>query len=117
MFAQIRSYTESLSVGGWTAIYDALEAAYNLITRQAAADPDRITTVVLLTDGANNRGDDLTGFAAFYHRLPPATASAPVFPILFGEARRSEKNAIATLTGWQQPTNRTQKDHSAPMLK
>jgi len=108
VLAQIRSYAESLTPGGWTAIYDSLETAYNIITRQAAADPNRITTIVLLTDGENNRGDNLNAFTAFYHRLPGETASAPVFPILFGEAQAKQMDEIAALTGGQVFDARTQ---------
>ena len=80
VLTQIRSYADSLSPGGWTAIYSALESAYRIIAHQMAADPNRITTIVLLTDGENNRSADLAAFSAFYHSLPEAPASAPVFP-------------------------------------
>ena len=52
--------------------------------------------------------DGLRAFTAFYHRLPPSTASAPVFAILFGEARLAEMKAIAALTGGQVFDGRTQ---------
>jgi Ca-activated chloride channel family protein len=97
--AQIRSDAGNLTAFGWTAIYTALESAYRVITAEAATDPNRITTIVLLTDGENNRGDDLRAFTAFYDRLLPAIAAVPVFPVLFGEARRADMNAIAQLTG------------------
>jgi Ca-activated chloride channel family protein len=106
--AQIRSDVDSLTAGGWTAIYSALETAYTIITKQAAADPNRITTIVLLTDGENNRSDSMRAFTAFYHRLPPAIAAVPVFPVLFGEARRTEMSAIADLTGGYVSDARTQ---------
>jgi Ca-activated chloride channel family protein len=108
VLAQIRAYANTLSAGGWTAIYSALETAYAMIGEQAAADPDRITTIVLLTDGENNLGDDLRAFTAFYHRLPKTIAAVPVFPILFGEAQLAQMQAIATLTGGQVFDARTQ---------
>src|SRR2546429_894145 len=46
----------SASAGGGTAIYDTLVLAYKLIGDRAATDPDRITTIVLLTDGENTTG-------------------------------------------------------------
>jgi len=108
VLAQIRSYVGSLSADGWTTIYQTLETAYDVIAKQAAADPDRITTIVLLTDGENNRGDDLSGFTAFYHRLPPAIAAVPVFPVLLGEAAPAQMKALASLTGGQVFDARTQ---------
>ena len=108
VLAQIRSYAGSLSAGGWTAIYQTLQTAYGIIAKQAAADPDRITTIVLLTDGENDRGDDLTGFTAFYHRLPPGIAAVPVFPVLLGDAALTQMKALASLTGGQVFDARTQ---------
>jgi Ca-activated chloride channel homolog len=108
VLARIRAYADSLTARGWTAIYDALETAYSTAARQAATGPPRLTTIVLLTDGENNRGDGLRAFTAFYHRLPPAIRAIPVFPILFGEARLAQMKAIATLTGGEVFDARTQ---------
>jgi Ca-activated chloride channel homolog len=99
--AQIRSYSDSLTAGGWTAAYDAVEEAYQVIQKQAATDPNRITTIVLLTDGWSNRGATLAQFATFYHRLPGRIASAPVYPILFGQANTAQMQQLAQLTGGQ----------------
>jgi Ca-activated chloride channel family protein len=101
VLAQIHAYADTLSAGGGTAIYSALEAAYTMISQEAAADPDWITTIVLLTDGENNQGDDLHAFTAFYDQMPKSIAVVPVFPILFGEAQLAQMQAIATLTGGQ----------------
>jgi Ca-activated chloride channel family protein len=96
LLQQINSYIRSLRAGGNTAIYDSLVEAYHLMAQQHAADPDRIESIVLLTDGENNTGRDLAGFTAFYHQLPPG--QPPIFSILFGEARKDELDALATLT-------------------
>lgn len=96
---QISRYANGLTTGGWTAIYDSLVAAYSIIRQQAAADPDRINSIVLVTDGENNRGRDFAAFANFYHQLPANQAFVPVFPILFGENNTAEMQKLAQLTG------------------
>jgi Ca-activated chloride channel family protein len=110
ILAQIGAFAADLTVGGDTAIYDALVVAYQVVAQQAATDPDRITTIVLLTDGENNMGRDLVAFTQFYRGLPAETASVPVFPILFGEADTAEMRQLAELTGGQ-----TFDGHSLPL--
>ncbi|MFX8301129.1 hypothetical protein ABTL22_19365, partial [Acinetobacter baumannii] len=59
------------------------------------ANPDRFISIVLLTDGENNRGLRFEDFRAKYEWQTPA----PVFPIVFGEANQSEMQALAAVTG------------------
>ncbi len=96
---QIAAYGNALNAGGNTAIYDSLVDAYTIIAQQAATDPDRINSIVLLTDGENNTGRDFATFSAYYHQLPAGSAAVPVFPILFGENNAAEMNSLAQLTG------------------
>lgn len=98
---KIRDYVSGLRAGGGTAIYDALVEAYRIAGRQAATDPDRITTIVLLTDGRNTTGRGLADFTGYHRRLPPALASVRVFPILFGDGDVAQLTALAHLTGGQ----------------
>jgi Ca-activated chloride channel family protein len=99
--SQIRAVTASLAAGGSTAIYDALAAAYKTIAAREAASPGRLTTIVLLTDGRNTTGRNLAAFTRFYHHLPPAAASVPVFPVLLDPASTAQMQHLATLTGGQ----------------
>lgn len=98
---QIRAYVQSLSAVGDTALYDALIEAYRTIARQTAEDPDRITTVVLLTDGEWNKGSNADAFDAFYRSLGPDVAATPVFPIRYGDNSNAAMDHLATLTGGQ----------------
>lgn len=98
---KIRGYSANLTATGNTALYDALIRAYQTIAQQAAADPDRITTIVLLTDGENNTGSGYPAFEAYYRGLSQDVASAPVFPILYGEANATEMRGLAHITGGQ----------------
>jgi Ca-activated chloride channel family protein len=97
VLGQIRDYIRQLTADGSTAMYDALRAAYKIIATQHAADPDRIESIVLLTDGESNTGLGYTGFAAFYRGLP--AGAPPVFTILFGDAKKTELDQVAQLTG------------------
>ncbi|MEJ2888154.1 VWA domain-containing protein [Actinomycetospora aeridis] len=95
----IATRVRALAAGGNTAVYGSLEAAYRYLDQAAAADPDRLTTVVLLSDGESNRGPRLPEFRAFLAGRPPSTRGVPVFPILFGEAARGEMEQLAAATG------------------
>jgi Ca-activated chloride channel family protein len=93
---RIRSFAQSLSSGGGTAIYDSLEQAFALAKSEAARNEDRFTSIVLMTDGQNTSGAD---FAAFRARYPVLQQGVPVFTVLFGEGRVDEMNQLAQLTG------------------
>lgn len=99
---RIRSFVGGLSAGGGTAIYNCLEQAYRIVGPHTT---DRLTSIVLMTDGENNEGDD---FAAFRAKYPSLQQNVAVFPILFGEGKVDEMNALATLTGGRTFDARTQ---------
>jgi Ca-activated chloride channel family protein len=89
----------ALQAGGDTAIYDSLETAYRIAEQRIAADPDRFTSIVLMTDGENTAGADLTAFRAFAGSRPAALRDVPVFCVLFGESNAEEMAEVARLTG------------------
>ena len=99
-YQALRNYTASLEAHGGTAIYAALETAYVIANQELAREPDRVVTVVLLTDGENTQG---VSYEEFRPRFEAEQASAgqtvPTFPILFGEASSRELDEIARLTG------------------
>jgi uncharacterized protein YegL len=96
--ARIRSYSQGLKATGSTAIYESLEKAYGVIGGEAAHDPDRITSIVLMSDGESNQGASAADFRAWYQRQPASLRQVPVFPILFGETATGEMNGLASLT-------------------
>jgi Ca-activated chloride channel family protein len=99
-YAALRTYAESLQAHGGTAIYSALQTAYTLAQQELAKDPDRLVTVVLLTDGENTRGLSYEDFKEqFEGSQANAVATVRTFPILFGEASSEELDEIARLTG------------------
>ena len=97
--AAIRSYVDVLATGGGTAIYSALEHAYDIVGTKVAADPNRLYSIVLMTDGENNRGTDRDTWKSGFGSLPDNVRSVHVFPILFGDGSRDEMQAIADATG------------------
>ncbi|WP_344418583.1 VWA domain-containing protein [Pseudonocardia ailaonensis] len=96
---RIAADAAGLRPGGQTAIYDALDSAYAVAARQITADPDRFTSIVLMTDGANNTGRDLADFTAGQGARAPALKAVPIFPILFADSDTGEMEQLATLTG------------------
>ncbi|MCD0451877.1 substrate-binding and VWA domain-containing protein [Actinocorallia sp. API 0066] len=94
---RIRRFAEALRVGGGTAIYDSLTSAYEIVKKKVAADPDRFTSIVLMTDGENTQGRDFGDFRGGFAGY--AALDVPVFPVLFGEAKETEMRDLAALTG------------------
>ena len=105
--ARVKSYAADLTAGGSTAIYCALETALDDARRARATEGPRYYSIVLMTDGENNRCDDAANFARKYRALP-AAARIRIFPILFGEGRPDELRAIADLSGGRLFDGKTQ---------
>ncbi|QUQ65242.1 vWA domain-containing protein [Kutzneria sp. CA-103260] len=96
---QIKRTADGLQADGDTAIYSSLEKAYQILEQQSDTDPDRFTSIVLMTDGENNEGASLGDFTSFVGGLPDRLKGTPVFPVLFGEGSQDDMNAIADTTG------------------
>ena len=94
-----RDRVDALKLGNGTAIYDGLNAAYAYLAKTVPLEPDKSHSVVLMTDGENNAGDNLAAFEAKFAALPSPAKSVKLFPILFGEANNDEMNRLAELTG------------------
>jgi Ca-activated chloride channel family protein len=99
VLAQIKEAAEQLDIRGDTAIYSSLRRGYDLLSSQAVDDPDRFTSIVLMTDGENTSGEDFDAFAAFHSGLSPQLKGIPVFPVLFGESSTGEMEQLATMSG------------------
>ena len=99
--AAVRGYVDNLQANDGTAIYDALIRAYQDAAKAKLAEPDRFYSVVLMTDGQSNTGNDANGFQRFYNSQPADVKAIPTFAIIFGEASPQELTNIATLTGGQ----------------
>jgi Ca-activated chloride channel homolog len=95
---QISDYVHSLKANGNTAIFSALQNAYNLAIQARKQEPDRIYSIVLMTDGANNSGISEGEFDRFYQSNSDL-ANVRTFTILFGDANAKTLQSIADLTG------------------
>jgi Ca-activated chloride channel family protein len=104
---QLRSYIDKLRADGGTAIYSALEAAYQKANDELRADPNAYTSIVLLTDGENNAGIEPGEFINTLSTLPPQLKNVRVFPVLFGEADPEALQQVAAATGGQRFDART----------
>ena len=83
---RIRDFVGSLKAGGNTAIYSALDSAYQLAAQAQRLEPDRYYSIVLMTDGENNSGLSEKEFRTRYNGLPAAARGVRTFTVLFGEA-------------------------------
>ncbi len=92
-FSAVSSYADSLDAGGGTAIYDALEQAEDVASKDG---PDRYTSIVLMTDGQNNAGESANRFLQNFDQRPKKTR---VFAIAIGEANPEELQRVASATG------------------
>jgi Ca-activated chloride channel family protein len=99
VFAAVKKLSDSLEANGSTAIYTALEAALAEAVRDRPTDAGRYASIVLMTDGENNKGDDYDKFERKWNALPDYARHIHIFPIFIGEASPDELNRIATLTG------------------
>ena len=92
----IRSYVGGLHTYDGTAIYDAMDRAYQVAGDARSTEPDHFVSVVLMTDGENNLGEDSNTFLS---HLTAQDRDVPAFPILFGEGDVNQLTQIATATG------------------
>ena len=95
----IRDYIDGLGTYSGTAIYSGLERAYQVVADEQAKDPNRLYSIVLMTDGENNAGVDPDTFTSDYNGLADPVRAVPVYPILFGDADPGAMQGVADLTG------------------
>jgi Ca-activated chloride channel family protein len=96
---EIRDYIDSLTTHPATAIYTGVEAGYAAVAAEQANDPDRLYSIVLMTDGENNSGVEPDQFERDYGAYDDAVRAVHVYPVLFGEASKGAMQELASLTG------------------
>ncbi|MBG9980508.1 VWA domain-containing protein [Facklamia sp. DSM 111018] len=93
---ELNSDVQELDVGGGTAMYEGIQAAYDLIEEEYGTELDQYTpAIVVLTDGQPNGELTFEDLDNFYQDF---SHDVPVFSILFGDAREEEMEEIASLT-------------------
>ena len=93
----LRLYINNLNADGGTAIYSALNQAYEELDKAYQLDRNKFYSIVLLTDGANRNGIDINAFVNNYRGSD--TAAAKTFPILFGNSDDEKMNYLSEVTG------------------
>src|SRR5215831_406652 len=97
---QVAEYIKPMQPGGSTAIYSSVQQALvELSQERSRAQDKRYYTVVLMTDGENNRGLSKPEFVRWYRSQGETVRGIPVFPILFGEGSARDLGELADLTG------------------
>lgn len=97
----VRDYVDQLQPDGGTGIFTALHKAYQLVSDRAAADRGYYVSVVLMTDGENNRGESVSQFLSWRSSLPEGVRSVKTFAIRFGDADPNELRQVTDGTGGQ----------------
>jgi len=106
--AAISEFVRPLEPGGGTAIYSSVAQALTELGQERGQSREkRYYTVVLMTDGINNRGMSEKQFRKWYLEQGDAVAGIRVFPILFGEGDLDALTALADLTGGRVFDSRT----------
>jgi Ca-activated chloride channel family protein len=96
----VRRLIEPLATRGATAIYSSVQQALTELSAERSDNRDkRYYTVVLMTDGVNNRGLNAEEFRSWYEQQGDKVRGIRVFPILFGEGNEAALKDLATLTG------------------
>jgi Ca-activated chloride channel family protein len=97
--AEMRGFVDTLRADGGTALYTALSEAYQIATEAIQQDPDRLYSIVLMSDGENTDGMRAAEFERFYDGLSEDGQSVRTFTVLFGEADEDAMTDLAELTG------------------
>jgi Ca-activated chloride channel homolog len=95
---RVRDYVAGLGLHGGTAIFSAMRRAYQRAVADAQRDRGSLTSIVLMTDGENNRGISADEFLAGLAGLPEEARSVKTFAIQFGEASPAELQRIVQAT-------------------
>ncbi|WP_394827157.1 substrate-binding domain-containing protein [Pendulispora albinea] len=86
---QLAQRIDGVSAGGGTSLYDAIDKAYEDVSKRAASARGRIHAIVVMTDG-NDEGSRLT-LPALKRRFPnEADTPVKVFTIAYGEGASAD---------------------------
>jgi Ca-activated chloride channel homolog len=96
--AAIRAYVAGLDLHDGTAVFSAMLRAYRRAAADAEADKGAFTSIMLMTDGENNRGISVEEFLDELASVPEPARSVKTFAIQFGEADPGELRRIVQAT-------------------
>lgn len=96
--AAMQSYVANLHAWGGTAMFAALEKTLVLAAQDRRADPNRYYSIVLITDGDNNRAPSFDAFRTYYLGLPKADR-IKIFPVFIGTTVEPHLEDLAAISG------------------
>lgn len=96
---ELRNAVQGLRAVGGTAIFSALEDAYSVASEAVAREPDRFTSIVLLSDGENTVGASSREFENFFATLTAEAKKVRTFAVVFGDASEAELEGAVALSG------------------
>ena len=97
--ASVAERVKAIEPQGGTAVFEAAQSAYIAAAARRRADPGRFYSIVVMTDGENNKGINAREFESWYTGLPEADKGVKVFSVIFGEGNPAELRRVAELTG------------------
>jgi Ca-activated chloride channel family protein len=95
---RLRGLVAAADFDGGTAIWSALDEAYQQLTRTMLDQPGRPVSIVLMTDGRNNAGIDLDTFIRRYQTRPATVRAVRTYAVRYGEADVQELDRAARVT-------------------
>lgn len=98
---RIRDAVNALQPAGQTAMYDALVTGYEQLISAAAQDPNRMVSMVLVTDGSRTSGRSLDDLLRYRAGLPESIQQVRILPVLVGDADPTEMTRLAEQTRGQ----------------
>lgn len=96
ILSELSVAVNQLEPKGGTAIFSSIANVYPKAQKELRKE-ERSVSIVLLTDGQNTDGLRLEEFRQFIERQ--GSPKVPVFAILYGDAKQTEMEELATLTG------------------
>jgi Ca-activated chloride channel family protein len=97
--AQYTDYVQNLAPKGGSAIFDALQAAYQRALDERRRHPECNYSIVLLVDGKSSVGKTFEQFREWYEALPEPAQHIPIFTILFADGDEDELQTVAEISG------------------
>ncbi len=95
----VRDSVDSDAFDDSTAVWSALDHAYQTASDIVQDAPERPVSIVLMTDGENNTGISLDEFIRQYASRPSTIREVHTFPIRFGDADPGDLERVAQITG------------------
>ena len=95
----MRAFLAADDLADRTAVWSALDHAYQVAGASLRTEPDRPVSIVLMTDGENNSGAGLEAFLTRWRGLPAAPRMVHTYAIGLADANRADLGRVASTTG------------------